>query len=78
MLRFSKFLENANFDIVTKYTLRKKNNDSADVLFVRKYCQLFTHESNTFLFLKYTQNAIQTNGEKNPKPPVPQGHVDPI
>jgi len=34
-----------------------------------EYCQLYAHESNTFLFEKY---AIQTNGtDKPPKPPLP-------
>jgi len=28
------------------------NNDSADMLSVRKYCHLFTHELSTLLFLK--------------------------
>jgi len=44
-------------------------------LSVQKYCQLFMHELNTFLFKKYT---IQTNGNEKPgKPPNPLGHVDP-
>jgi len=50
LLHFSKFLVNANFDHVKEYILRKKNNDSADIMFVHKYCQLYTHELNTFLF----------------------------
>jgi len=38
--------------ISTKPTFLKTalNNDSDDILLERKYCQLFTHESNTFLF----------------------------
>ena len=40
------------------------NVDSNDVLSVRKYCQLFTHESNTLLFNKYV-------------PSLPLMHADP-
>ena len=32
----------------------QRNLDSNDILSVRKYCQLFTHESNTFLGKQYT------------------------
>jgi len=50
--------------------------DVSDILSVRKYCQLFTHESNKFV----TNNAIETNGGKTPqnllKPPFNLQHVD--
>jgi len=80
LLHFCKFLVNANFDLVTKYIFKTSfNNNSVDILSVWKYCQLFTHESITFLFLKYTQkrHSNQT-GENSPKPPFPLGDVNPI
>ena len=44
------------------------------MFYVQKYCQLFMHESNTFLFKNTLKNAIQTNeGEKRPKHPLPLG-----
>jgi len=41
------------------------NNDSIDILFIQKYCKLFMHGSNTFLFLKYTQKLSKPMGKKN-------------
>ena len=38
------------------------NIDSNDILSERKYCQLFTHESNTFLGEQYLIPPIQMNG----------------
>jgi len=49
LLHFSNFLVNANFDLVTKYIFENHNNDSIDILSIRKYSKLFTHESNTSL-----------------------------
>jgi len=56
------------------------NIESKDILSVRKlgkYCQLFTHESNTFLDDQYVIPPIQTNGaqmQKNPpNSPFPRG-----
>ena len=48
------------------------NNISTNLLSIRKYYKLFTHESNTFLFSNTLKNAIQTIGpEKPPIPPLP-------
>jgi len=43
------------------------NIDSNYILSVRKYCQLFTHESNTFLDEQYVIPPLQTNGAQMPK-----------
>ena len=55
--------------------------DSNRILSVRKYCQFFTYESNTFLCKKYVILPIQTNGcsnaEKSRKSLFPLGYVDP-
>jgi len=79
LLHFGKFLVNANFDLVTKYILRKRIScDSVDKLSVRKYCQFFMHESNTFLFKKSTQKHHSNHwGEKLPKSPLPLGACGP-
>jgi len=56
---------------LTIYTESQWTVDSNNILSVRKYSHVFTHESNTFLFQKY---AIQINGtEKSPKPPLALG-----
>jgi len=68
LLHFSKFFVNPNFDLETDYIFGKPIKDVFnDILSVRKYYQLFTHEWNIFL-LKY---AIQTNGAKIPKTSLP-------
>jgi len=41
------------------------NIDSNDILSLRKYCQLFTHELNTFLGEQYIILPIQMNGGAN-------------
>jgi len=41
------------------------NIDFNDILSARKDCQLFTHESNTFLGEQYVIPSIQTNGGAN-------------
>jgi len=43
----------------------QRTDVSDDVLSVRQYCELFTHESKTFLFKNTPKNAIETNGAKN-------------
>jgi len=66
-----------------KVHVKKKNNDSADILTVRKYCQLvcvcvFSHTSQRHFCSKTIKNAIETNGEKSPlKPPIPLGRCGP-
>jgi len=51
LLQFNKFLVITNVDLVRKYILRKKNKQRfCWCMFVWKYCQLFTHEWNRFLF----------------------------
>ena len=67
--------------------LQKKrwNIDSNSTLSVRKYCQLFTHESNIFLGQQYVIPPIQTNRAQMPKnvriharnSPFVLRHVDP-
>jgi len=53
------------------------NEDSNDILSIRKCCQLFTYESNKFLCKKYVILPIQNNGdanaEKSSKQPLPFG-----
>jgi len=76
LLHFCKFLVNANFDVATKYVFKTAfNSDSDDILSLRKYCQRFTHESNTILCFKNTlKSVIQTyKGQKLTKPPLPLG-----
>ena len=72
LLHFSKFLVNANFDLVTKYFWRKKNNDSVDILSVWKYCQLFTHESNTSLFKKTPEKRHSNQWGTPSNTPIPR------
>jgi len=44
LLHFGKFFINANFSLIAKYILKTTfNNDSVDILSVRKYYKLFTH-----------------------------------
>jgi len=43
------------------------NKDSKDILSIRKYCQHFTHNSNTFPDDQYVIPPIQTNGAQMPK-----------
>jgi len=65
LLHFSKFLVNANFDLLAKYILRKRNKyrfrwyiDCTEMLSIFHARVEYTCFSNTLT------NAIQTNGEK--------------
>jgi len=50
LLHFCQLLSKPSIDLELEYIFRNQwNVDSNAVLFVRKYYQLFTHESNTYL-----------------------------
>ena len=75
-LHFCKFFKNPHFDLEPVYIFGKPmKRRFQHILSMRKYCQLFTYESNTFLCKKYIILPIQTNGgtnaEKSPKQPFP-------
>jgi len=56
------------------------NVHSNDILSVRKYCQLFTYELNTFLCKKcHSAHSDQqgANAKKSPKQPLPLGAREP-
>jgi len=62
---FSKFLVNAYSDLI-KYIFKTAfNNNSVDILSVRKYCKHFTHKLNTFSFASSLRKSIRTSGPKN-------------
>jgi len=79
LLHFSKFLVNITFDLVRNYILKIAfNSDSIDILCVRKYCKIFTHESNTFLYCGHTTNIHWNQWtRKAPKPPLFLGGCEP-
>jgi len=54
------------------------NNDFDDIFSVWKYCQLITHESNTFLFLKTLKNYSNLWGQNPPNLPFLLDDVDPV
>jgi len=66
-----------HFDLEPDYNSEsQRNRDSNCILFVQKYCQLFTHESNTFT-LFYTFTPMGTLMLKNPlNSPFPLRHLD--
>ena len=43
----------------------QQNNISNNILSIRKYCQFFTHDLNTFLGKQYVILPIQTNWDAN-------------
>jgi len=54
------------------------NVDSDDILYVRKYCQLFTHESNTFLLQNTPLKPMGQLGAKHViNHPFPSSHMEP-
>ena len=69
LLHFCKFLINPNF--ILNLFFGQRTNVSNDILSVWNYCQLFTHESNTFMFLK--NMPFKSMGEKNPQSPSSLG-----
>jgi len=80
VLHFSKFLVNANFDLVTRNILKAAiNNDSIDILYIGKYYKLFTQvECISFLHTHY-ENPLKPMDEKNlHNLPFPLGYVDPL
>ena len=55
MLHFCTFLLNLHFDLEPDYIIKKPMKHRFQLcIVVRKHCQLFTHESNTFLDEQYT------------------------
>jgi len=73
LLHFSKFLVNANLDLVIKYILRKKiNNDSVIYCLYKNIVNFSRMSQVNFCFKNPLKNVIQTNGEKNQRnPPSP-------
>jgi len=58
----------------------QQNNISNNILSIRKYCQFFTHDLNTFLGKQYVILPTQTNGVqmlKNPRNPSLETHGPP-
>jgi len=56
------FLLKPHFDLEPDCIIRRPMQiDSNYMLCIRKYCQLFTHESNTFLNEQYVILPIQVN-----------------
>jgi len=74
VFHFCILLINPNIDLELEYIL--ESVDSSDLLRVRKYSQLFTHESNTFRihtvedWTECTQTHTQTHKVKTAYPPV--------
>jgi len=73
LLHSSKFLVNAKFNLLTKYIFETTfNNDSSDILSVEKYCELFTHELNMFIFCLHTAKIHSNQWTRKPrKLPLP-------
>jgi len=79
------FLFNPHFDLERDYIIREFDTEFNGIPCVRKYCQLFTHESNAFLSVI---TPIETNAcpdaekcQKNARNharnrPFPLRHVD--
>jgi len=76
---FWKLLANPNTILNLTVSLESQwNVDCNDILSMWKCCQLFMHDSNTFL-LKIRHWNQRANGDKTPlKSPVRFGHIDPI
>jgi len=49
-------------DYITRKPIKRRFQHN---LSIRKYCQLFTHKSNTFLGEQYVMLTVQTNGDAN-------------
>jgi len=70
---FANFVKNPTLILNLTISTKANKDVSNDILSVWKYCQLFTHKSNTFLLNKQ-------KGENSPKPPnlrFPLQQVDP-
>ena len=69
---FCKFFVNSKFYLATKYTFKAAlNNHSVDILSVRRYCQIFIYESNTFLCYQYTQKPHSNKWTRKPPKTTP-------
>jgi len=79
LLYFCKFSQTpTSTSNLTASSENQWNWDSKDVLCVRKYCQLFTHESNTFVAKMRHWNQWGGFGAINPRNrPFPFGHIKP-
>jgi len=74
-INFAHHLKHQHWPQTSVYLWKANETDSSDILSIRKYYQLFTHESNTFLGEQYIILPIQTNGGANAE--KSQRHVDP-
>jgi len=67
---FSKFLVNANFDVLTYYTLRKPNIGRfqfIDMLSKQKSYQVFSHESDTFFYYECIKIPCKLTRHQSPR-----------
>jgi len=74
LLHFCQLLSNPSIDLELEYGISTKsqcNVDSNDVLSIRKYYQLYTYESNTFLLQNMPLKPLSQWGKRPQNSPLP-------
>jgi len=69
LLHFLQISRKCQLFVATEYIVKTAfNNDSDYIMSVRKYCQFFMHESNTFMFLKiHSKTSVKLTGTTPPQ-----------